>query len=349
MDISHLGRRLARQHPNTLWLDDEESPDEDQAPVETTVEADDPDDPRSSTGPSTTTPNSAAVLTHTIVAAMEREGRTLMNTEEEASLVNHAELRAVINSLDGEERSAFMRNPTMAAAATSSDTSSTHAVAVNPSTPPTYTDRTRGGATAKPKPNRKCESQLLQPPLFLAVAAQHCMWHAFFWARDFVRPGDPGDDTVKVTSRDSQENRHQDRLLYTTSGPLSWLRSSPVEQQLRPKNKKTATIPEYEHGDTKAIGSRTMRLARYAMSTTLTTTAQSLHNFSRTSWIRVCMNYNLGHRYLTQFCSSIATTPAGELFFVTAAAYTATRPAVTRSHGGRHHNLQVQPHRSQVR
>ena len=311
VDISHLGRRLARQHPNTLWLADEESPDEDQAPVETTVEADDPDDPRSSTGPSTTTSNSAAVLTHTIVAAMEREGRTLMNAEEEASLVNHAELRAVINSLDGEERSAFMRNPTMAAAATSSDTSSTHAVAVNPSTPPTYTDRTRGGATAKPKPNRKCESQLLQPPLFLAVAAQHCMWHAFFWARDFVRPGDPGDDTVKVTSRDSQENRHQDRLLYTTSGPLSWLRSSPVEQQLRPENKKTATIPEYEHGDTKAIGLRTMWLARYAMSTTLTTTAQSLHIFSRTSWIRVCMNYNLGHRYLTQFCSSIATTPAG--------------------------------------
>eukprot|EP00439_Symbiodinium_sp_Y106_P077846 s1486_g16.t1 len=126
IDISFLGEKLANDHPNTLWFEDST----DEATADNGHNGEDGEN------------------TEARAEEMERYGRELMTPEEEASLAGDAELRVVINSLDNEESCSDV-------GARRASSSSTHAIAVVPITPPNFTDRSRGGAIAKPKANRK--------------------------------------------------------------------------------------------------------------------------------------------------------------------------------------------------
>ncbi|CAE7193616.1 unnamed protein product [Symbiodinium sp. CCMP2592] len=167
IDVSFMGNRLANAHPNTIYF----NPTEDE-----TVES------------------AEADVTRDIVAAMEREGRSTM-TGEEATRLGNTELQAVINDLDDEERAAITWGPGTAAGMSAASAPESHAVAIAPVTPPHYTDRERGGATAKPKVGRKQEPQLLEPPVGSAqrselLVIKRCLPH--------IRLGDA---TVKALSR----------------------------------------------------------------------------------------------------------------------------------------------------
>ena len=140
VDITELQDRLAHDHPNTLLFTDLEDPD-DPMTMPNGEQSDEAGLGDQAADRALRDWNEAR-LTGNIAEAMNREGRTSM-TREEASTLTAAMLGDDIDTLAEE----------VTAAASSTETP--HATAIAPHTPPNFTDRNRGGATAKPKTNRK--------------------------------------------------------------------------------------------------------------------------------------------------------------------------------------------------
>ncbi|CAE7033308.1 unnamed protein product [Symbiodinium sp. CCMP2592] len=310
IDVQYLGNRLARSHPNTLHFEQfaEEGEEEEAVADEATVEAE------AATGASADPNQSEAAITRTIVAAMERDGREAMTAEEEASLMHDPALRDVINSLDTEERAAVTWGPgatptTTIAVSGSSGSGSARASAVAPHTPPNFTDRAHGGATAKPKVRRKWE------PHLMAIVTLCLGW--------LINPGNPcslaqllpprsGDSTVKarcssVLRAGPSRNTPAKRAFNVALALYTW----------RPWIKKYA--------DAKSIASEIViadttcltcsRVARYSICASLDTCARTLPGMARVSsvWLTIRNHVLWIHRSLSEFLKLILGGPAQRL------------------------------------
>ena len=179
---------LAHSHPNTLWLNDLEEPEE-EAPVADETEA---------------------ILTRRIGGQL---GPYIPWADREERTVDSAVFTW------GPPMSGPAATSSMATSSTGTTVISGHATAVAPHTPPNYTDRDRGGATAKPT-NRKCETQLC---LCVTVSDTNMWQHSQLVGphNSYVSRSCSGDATVIACHRSTDSGRTRDKRLVVSLATAS--------------------------------------------------------------------------------------------------------------------------------
>ena len=285
VDITELQDRLAHDHPNTLLFTDLEDPD-DPMTMPNGEQSDEAGLGDQAADRALRDWNEAR-LTGNIAEAMNREGRTSM-TREEASTLTAAMLGDDIDTLAEE----------VTAAASSTETP--HATAIAPHTPPNFTDRNRGGATAKPKTNRKCA-----PQLFMGAAHLGHNQHLFLLIDCFTQALRIHSGADVVIARHSSvsfgcdfnrgQGRGKNALTFSVTATDSCNAVSTWHQ-------KNANMPGCKQGAVDTTCQIMTRLARYSTWTSSSAPAHSLLCISQTALICILCLTACGPR---RFCSQI--------------------------------------------
>ena len=160
-----------------------------------------------------------------------------------------------------------------------------------PVTPPNFTDRSRGGATAKPKANRKWGTHSQQSSLqFLSQ-----VWQFSFLDDSKLPCVSPGED--KVIARTKSEKGKESRGKSSPTS-VSSLLSMHLQWRLYKKN---AAETEFMQGEISSTCLQCTWKARYPLSTAWTTSVPSLHRMSRVAlylYTYIHAGLTAGCRYL---------------------------------------------------